>query len=104
MRTTIEDELKVRIVDANGKEKIVEKLFQFHCDELNKDYLAVTDWTYSKNGELNITLLHFTPNVDVTRLDVVTDKDEIQMAEDILEEWKNVYEAYDERKNIGGNR
>ena len=91
--------LQMRIIDANGKEKLVDMLCTFKCEELNKDYLAVTDWTYSENDELNITLLYYTPGSDVTRLKPVTNPDELQMAYDILDELRNITEA-NEKKGV----
>ncbi len=45
--------------DKDGNEIKLEALLTFSCDELNKDYVALTDWSYTVNGELNIGIFSY---------------------------------------------
>ena len=83
--------LKVKVLKEDGTYGEMDMLFTFSCDELHKDYVAVTDWTHNENGETNIYVYSYVETENEgTKYTIVTDKDELEMATEILEECKAI--------------
>ncbi len=85
--------LKVRVIRDDGESVEMEILFTFSNDELRKDYIAVTDWTYNDDNELNVYVYSYaTDENGITKYTAIKDKDELGMAEEILDECRAIYE------------
>lgn len=82
----MEDQMKVKAYAEDGSIIEYDVLFTFHCDELNKDYIALTDRKVDENGNANVIISYDNKDSEIFKMDIVTDPDELLMAKDILEE------------------
>ena len=71
----------IKILDENGN--LIEKniLFTFECEELGKNYIA-----YEGNTKQEICVASYDPNVDLNKLEPVTDEEELKMVNDVLDQ------------------
>ena len=73
------ENVTVKILDESGKLVEHKVLFTFECEELGKHYLA-----YEGNGTNEIVVASYDPEVDLNKLEPVTDEEELKMVEDVL--------------------
>ena len=74
------EETVVKILDNNGnlvKHKI---LFTFECEELGKNYIAYE----SNDDKKTICVASYDPELDLNKLEPVTDEEELKMVNDVL--------------------
>ncbi len=70
----------LKILDEDGKLVEHKILFTFECEELGKHYIA-----YEGNKASNeICVASYDPEVDLNKLEPVTDKEELKMVDDVL--------------------
>ena len=69
----------IKILDANGNLVEHKILFTFECEELGKNYIA-----YEGTSENEICVASYDPEVDLNKLEPVTDSEELKMVEDVL--------------------
>lgn len=69
----------IKILDENGN--LIERniLFTFECEELGKNYIA-----YEGNNNQEICVASYDSNVDLNKLEPVTDEEELKMVNDVL--------------------
>ncbi len=84
----VEDLGKITIV-KDGQEVECDIIFTFDNEELEKRYIAFTDYTKDENGRQNIYFGAIRPNIDYEKLeynqlDKVTSKEELAMLQDVL--------------------
>ena len=74
----------VKILDDNGNLVEHKILFTFECEELGKSYIAY-DGNYIDNKEEQvICVASYDPNVDLNKLEPVTDQEELKMVDDVI--------------------
>ena len=73
------EEAVIKILDDNGN--LVERkiFFTFECEELGKNYIA-----YEGNKADEICVASYNPDVDLNKLEPVTDEEELKMVNDVL--------------------
>ena len=69
------DKKILKLIDENGKELEYEILIAFKWTKTNKNYVAYTDNTNDKNGNLNVFAAIYYPN-DENRLDSIETDEE----------------------------
>lgn len=80
------DESKIYVLDDNNLPKEYDLLFSFECEELNKTYVAYNSEKYDEAGNNIIMIASCDPDNKYTRLEPVTDPDELAMANEVLKE------------------
>lgn len=75
---------KIKILDDNGNLIEREILFTFECEELGKNYIAYND----ANNDMNqvICVASYDPDVELNKLEPITDPEELKMVNDVLNE------------------
>ena len=71
----------IKILDDNGNLIEHNILFTFECEELGKSYIAYED---NSKEEKNICVASYNPEVDLNKLEPVTDEEELKMVNDVL--------------------
>lgn len=73
------DNLTIKILDDNGKLVEHKILFTFECEELGKNYIA-----YEDSSKEEICVASYDPELDLNKLEPITDPEELKMAQDVL--------------------
>ena len=73
------EQTTIKILDENGNLVEHKILFTFECEELGKNYIA-----YEGTGVNEICVASYDPEVDLNKLEPVTDTEELKMVEDVL--------------------
>lgn len=73
------EDLKIKILDESGKLVEHKILFTFECEELGKNYIA-----YEDVEKEQICVGSYDPELDLNKLEPVTDPEELKMVEDVL--------------------
>jgi len=75
----VTEKTTIKILDENGN--LIERniLFTFECEELEKNYIA-----YEGNNNQEICVASYDSNVDLNKLEPVTDEEELKMVNDVL--------------------
>jgi len=74
----------VKILDDNGNLVEHNILFTFECEELGKSYIAYDGNAIDSNEEQIICVASYDPNVDLNKLEPVTDLEELKMVNDVI--------------------
>lgn len=74
----------VKILDDNGNLVEHNILFTFECEELGKSYIAYDGNVRGSAGEQVICVASYDPNVDLNKLEPVTDMEELKMVNDVI--------------------
>ena len=74
----------IKILDDNGNLVEHNILFTFECEELGKNYIAYDGNALSNQGEQLICVASYDPNVDLNKLEPVTDSEELKMVNDVI--------------------
>ena len=74
----------VKILDENGNLIEHNILFTFECEELGKSYIAYDGNGIDEKGEQIICVVSYDPNVDLNKLEPVSDQEELKMVNDII--------------------
>ena len=74
----------VKILDDNGNLVEHNILFTFECEELGKSYIAYDGNAIGSVGEQTICVASYDPNVDLNKLEPVTDPEELKMVNDVI--------------------
>ena len=74
----------VKILDDNGNLVEHNILFTFECEELGKSYIAYDGNAIGSVGEQTICVVSYDPNVDLNKLEPVTDPEELKMVNDVI--------------------
>ena len=74
----------VKILDDNGNLVEHNILFTFECEELGKSYIAYDGNVIDSNEEQIICVASYDPNVDLNKLEPVTDPEELKMVNDVI--------------------
>lgn len=69
----------IKILDVNGNMVEHKILFTFECEELGKSYIA-----YEGESKQEICVASYDPEVDLNKLEPVTDPEELNMVNDVL--------------------
>ena len=69
----------IKILDESGNLVEHKILFTFECEELGKNYIA-----YEGSNVEEICVASYDPEVDLNKLEPVTDEEELKMVEDVL--------------------
>ena len=69
----------IKILDDNGNLVEHKILFTFECEELGKNYIA-----YEGTNTQEICVASYNPEVDLNKLEPVTDEEELKMVNDVL--------------------
>jgi len=81
-----EEQMKFKVIDANGKEIECEVLFTFESDETNKNYIVYTDNTTDEEGNTKVYASIYTPNSEDLNLQPIETDKEWKIIEVILNE------------------
>ena len=74
----------VKILDENGNLVEHNILFTFECEELGKNYIAYDGNVNNESNEQIICVASYDPNVDLNKLEPVTDPEELKMVDDVI--------------------
>ena len=74
----------IKILDDSGNLVEHNILFTFECEELGKNYIAYDGNEKGKDGAQVICVASYDPNVDLNKLEPVTDAEELKMVNDVL--------------------
>lgn len=74
----------VKILDDNGNLVEHNILFTFECEELGKCYIAYDGNAVGSDGDRIICVASYDPNVDLNKLEPVTDEEELKMVNDVI--------------------
>jgi uncharacterized protein YrzB (UPF0473 family) len=74
----------VKILDDNGNLVEHNILFTFECEELGKNYIAYDGNSIGSVGKPTICVVSYDPNVDLNKLEPVTDSEELKMVNDVI--------------------
>ena len=74
----------VKILDDNGNLVEHNILFTFECEELGKSYIAYDGNPAGKEGEQIICVASYDPEVDLNKLEPVTEPEELKMVNDVI--------------------
>lgn len=72
----------------DGKEISCDIYFTFISEETNKGYVAYTDHSLNENGEENIYMASYNPDIGIDELKDVTDEKEIDMFNEVINKVK----------------
>lgn len=75
-------DVKITLVDENGKVTKNNILFTFNCEELNKDYIVFETDLVDADGKHIIGATAYNPNDTMVKINPITDPDELAMIED----------------------
>lgn len=78
------------VIDENGNETECEILFTFESEETKKNYIAYTDHTEDKDGNLKIYASIYDPNSESGTLTPIETEKEWKIIESIIESIKEV--------------
>lgn len=89
-------------VMAGGKEIICDVLFTFHSQQTDKDYMAFTDHTKNRAGDVNVFYAIYDPNAEQISLAPIETEQEWRMVRDLM---NGLSDDVEERitKNIKAN-
>ena len=73
------DNLKIKILDESGRLIEHKILFTFECEKLSKHYIA-----YEDEEKEQVCVASYDPELDLNKLEPVTDPEELKMAQNIL--------------------
>ena len=74
----------IKILDDNGNLVEHNILFTFECEELGKNYIAYDGNDIGSEGEQVICVASYDPNMDLNKLEPVTDSEELKMVNDVI--------------------
>ena len=74
----------VKILDDNGNLVEHNILFTFECEELGKSYIAYDGNPTGSDEKQIICVASYDPNVDLNKLEPVTDSEELKMVNDVI--------------------
>ena len=74
----------IKILDDNGKLVEHNVLFTFECEELGKNYIAYDGNAIGSDEDQTICVASYDPNVDLNKLEPVTDLEELKMVNDVI--------------------
>lgn len=78
------EDMNVKVLNENGQLEPHKILFTFECEELGKSYIAYENNKLNENDEAVICVASYEPDTDLSKLDPVTDPEELKMVEDVL--------------------
>ena len=80
-------------VKAGDKEIVCDVLFTYHSPETGKDYMAFTDQTKDRAGNVNVFYATFDPNAEEMAMAPIETQAEWTMVRDLMNGWsQNVKE------------
>ena len=79
------DEEKLTIL-KDGKEVECHILFTFDSEDTGKAYVGYTDNSFDTNGKKNIFVSSFDPILGVNTLEEITDQNELDMVNEVIDE------------------
>ena len=79
------EEEKLTIL-KNGQEVECDILFTFDSKDTGKAYIGYTDNTFNSEGKKNIYVSSFDPILGVNTLEEITDKNELEMVNEVINE------------------
>ncbi len=82
------DKQKIQL-DKDGTIVDCDVLFTFDCEDTMKSYVGYTDHTIGSNGRKNIYVSAYRPFGEKMELENITDKRELRMINDVLEQIDN---------------
>ena len=74
----------IKILDDNGNLVEHNVLFTFECEELGKSYIAYDGNAIGSDEEQTICVASYDPNIDLNKLEPVTDLEELKMVSDVI--------------------
>lgn len=74
----------IKILDDNGNLVEHNILFTFECEELGKNYIAYDGNAIGSDEEQVICVASYDPNVDLNKLEPVTESEELKMVNDVI--------------------
>ena len=74
-------------MEKNGKTIDCDILFTFDCEDTMKSYVGYTDHSIASNGRKNIYVSAYRVFGDKMELENITDKRELEMINDVLEQF-----------------
>lgn len=80
------EEMKFKIIDENGKEIEYEVLLTFESDETNKNYIVYTDNTEDSLGNTKVYASIYDPNDENLKLTAIETEKEWKIVETIINE------------------
>ena len=81
-----EEQMKLKVIDDQGKEIECEVLFTFESDETGKNYIVYTDNTTDEEGNSKVYASIYTPNQKNLNLTAIETEKEWKIIETILDE------------------
>lgn len=72
-------------VMAGGKEIVCDILFKFHSQETGKDYMAFTDHTKGRDGNVNVFYATYDPEAEDINLNPIQSEQEWTMVREIFQ-------------------
>lgn len=79
------------IMEKDGKEIECDVLFTFDSPDTGKVYIGYTDHSIAENGRKNIYVSSYDPILGTGTLENITDKDEIDMVNEVLKQIERDY-------------
>ena len=79
------------VVDINGKMTECDLLFTYDGENIDKPIVGYTDQSTNERGELNIFVSKYDPLYGSDKLEPVTDKEELELVNEVIEQIKNQY-------------
>lgn len=76
-------------LEKDGKEIECDILFTFDSDDTKKSYVGYTDNKIASNGRKTIYVSSYDPSKETIELEDITDKKELEMIQDVLNEIDN---------------
>ena len=73
------------VINDEGKEVVCDVLFTFDSEETNKSYIAYTDNTKDKNGNVQVYASIYDPNEENPELQPIESEKEWKVIETILQ-------------------
>ena len=81
-----EENLKINIYDEEGRKQEYDVLFTFESEEYNKSYMVCKTNEINDDGTPVLKVGSFNPNFEYIQLNPVTDLEELDMVNDVLQE------------------
>ena len=80
------NDVKIKLIDAEGNAVEKSILFTFRCEELDKDYLVFDAGEVDSEGNSVLGATAYIPGSSVVNIEPITDPDELKMVNDVLKE------------------
>ena len=74
------------LLEKDGRTVECDVLFTFDCEDTLKSYVGYTDNDIASNGRKNIYVSSYNPLGSVVTLESITDKKELDMINDVLQQ------------------